>query len=292
MGKVETNHPSKPVPWSLLGHAIDYRLRFYFSHENIDHLVACLGAQRACGASEHLGRSIVFSSRMQGFPEEFEVATLPGYLDPSICGDFFASLKKFMLQIQPSRQRLSRTDEDLLLRYCVILGAFEVFFRYGFDERSILLTPHPKQSLVELLAVVEDHWLEDLRNLSWAFYEKFQSSFDVPTLLGPTFVGSRAVGGADADFIVGNCLIDIKTTINPFKKLPFSIYQLLGYMLLDWEDNYQIDEVAIYFSRQCFLLKWKLDELIAELAGSDTPSLGELRKEWHKIVTRVAKTYS
>jgi len=62
--------------------------------------------------------------------------------------------------------------------------------------------------------------------------------------------GSSFIGGADADLIVDNCLIDIKT----IKLQRFSLdhfRQLVGYYFLNsvQEDPWEIDSFAIYFSR-------------------------------------------
>ena len=42
-------------------------------------------------------------------------------------------------------------------------------------------------------------------------------------VLGPTFSGSRHVGGADADLMIDGFLYDIKTIINPRQVLPATI---------------------------------------------------------------------
>jgi hypothetical protein len=173
---------------------------------------------------------------------------------------------------------LDKADEDALLRYCIVLAAFDIFCERD-DEHSILLTPQPKTSSKELLAVAEPHWVDDLRNLSWSFFDNFHVLLDQPATLAPTF-HNIDIGGAYGDLIIGRCLIDIKTTVQPFAKLTDGIYQLLGYVLLDSENKYSLQEVAIYFSRQQFLLKWSLDELIADLSGSNILTLNELRWKW------------
>ncbi len=65
----------------------------------------------------------------------------------------------------------------------------------------------------------------------------------------PTFGRySRAVGGADADFIMDNTLIDIKTTV----KLAYNgkdMAQILGYSAMAQALGQRIDVVGIYYAR-------------------------------------------
>jgi hypothetical protein len=74
-------------------------------------------------------------------------------------------------------------------------------------------------------------------------------------ILNPTFgKGSKLVGGADADLIIDNTLIDIKTTKE--QKITRPIFnQLLGYYLIyliggiDNHDNVRVENLGLYFSR-------------------------------------------
>ena len=104
-----------------------------------------------------------------------------------------------------------------------------------------------------------------------------------PCILNPAFEGSQDVGGADADLILDGCLIDIKATVNP-RVANLWIYQLLGYVLLDYSGQYQIDEVGFYLARQGVLLKLPLQELLNRLSGDLTTSLYDLRDDFHKVV--------
>ena len=91
------------------------------------------------------------------------------------------------------------------------------------------------------------------------------------------------MGRADADLIVDGCLIDIKTTINP--KLSANwLYQLLGYVLLDYNDRYEIEKVGIYFARQQKLAEWSLESLLRNLSVNDAPPLNELRMQFRDEV--------
>jgi len=266
MANVETTRPVEEVPWGLIATALDYRLRFYFPWQNSAILAAYTGAQSACKD---------WSALLQLVRKEKEhiIDSAVKPVDWQVAKNFFISLRQFVHRTKCERRRLNKTDEDVLLRYCVVLAAFDI--EYGhFDEHSILRTPHPKTSLNELLSAAEPHWIDDLREMSWGFFDNFHLLLDQPATLGPDF------GGVYGDLVVGHCLIDIKTTIRPFEKFTYRIYQVLGYALLDREDQHNLEEVAIYFSRQQFLLKWSLDELIAELSGDNALTMNDLRLAW------------
>jgi len=98
------------------------------------------------------------------------------------------------------------------------------------------------------------------------------------------FAGSGEIGGADADLIAAGCLIDVKTTVVPKFSKTRLLYQLLGYVLLDYEDAYRIRSVAIYLSRQALLVRWPLQPLVAMLVGGKAPSLSELRGSFREAV--------
>ena len=105
-------------------------------------------------------------------------------------------------------------------------------------------------------------------------------------ICGPEFAGSRAVGGADADLIVENCLYDIKTTVNPRKTLSKDLRQLIGYALLDWDNKYALDQVGFYYSRQATYMTWPLSELLMECASTESADLLSLRGRVRTLAER------
>lgn len=109
-------------------------------------------------------------------------------------------------------------------------------------------------------------------------------------LTGPTFVGSFDVP-ADADIIVGDLLLEMKTQIGPKKQdgsryMPLNrvtLDQLLGYLLLDYTDQYQIRQIGIYQARYAHLAVWPVQTLLDELAGTET-DLAALRRGFKEAV--------
>ena len=90
-------------------------------------------------------------------------------------------------------------------------------------------------------------------------------------MLNPTFLDSWRVGGADADLIVDNTIVDIKTT-SEMAVSASHLRQLAGYAILhrmggpqmaeDAPEALPIDTVGIYFSRFGCLATWRLEELL------------------------------
>lgn len=200
---------------------------------------------------------------------------------------FFVSLDETLSRLGPwqdPRPRLDEEDERLLCRYCAVLAIIEQVFRFGrVPPGSPLIEPEPAQDSSELLSRVPDLWVEDLCALSWGFHDSQEKLLgEVRQVeLGPTFDGSRDVGGADADMILDGLLVDMKTTTSPKVKGEM-IHQLLGYVLLDYSDHYGIQQVGIYLSRQRKLITWTLDALLSEAGASD--GLAGLRESFADTV--------
>lgn len=84
------------------------------------------------------------------------------------------------------------------------------------------------------------------------------------------------MNGADADLIVDDLLIEIKTHRNPANHLRESLRQLLGYTLLDYDDSHRIRQVGLYYTRHAQLSRWDADDLIRALGAES--GLAELRR--------------
>ncbi len=217
--------------------------------------------------------------------EREEDASLPFYTFEVIDG-FFEGLDAVLAVIQPVRRCLSLEEERVLARYCFVLSLFEEACRSGAgyrDWNGILLTPNPRQSVDELLAIPKDAWVEDLCAMSMLFCEQCHNHFARPHLLNPTFRGSNDVGGADADLIVDGCLVELKASIYP-KLDPAWLRQLVGYLLLDYGDRYHITYVSIYMVRQGMTFTWTVKQFLRKLTGDEHVSLSTLRQEFQTLI--------
>ena len=193
---------------------------------------------------------------------------------------FFVDLDKFLTDSKPSRKRLSEQDEDSLLRYCYVLALLEEVARAGFRPGTPL--DGEFSGTEQFLELAQHRCIEDLRNMSWAFFDQFQSLLSEGFIPNPHFDGSPDVGGADADLVVARTLIDIKSTIGSQIKNEW-LWQLLGYVLLDYSNEYELNKIGFYMTRQSILEIWDLDDVLDGLIDTNRPSLKELRTEFRTV---------
>ncbi len=110
--------------------------------------------------------------------------------------------------------------------------------------------------------------LQDLRNLITIVTPDFFRVKEI-CLLNPIFgCVSALVGGADADLLIDDTLVDIKTT-KDFELKPDHFYQLLGYFVLhslasigDLAPKRDIKKLAIYYSRHAHLEVFELQDVV------------------------------
>lgn len=170
--------------------------------------------------------------------------------------------------------------EDRLLRSCVVLAWFTELFRAGppRSEGHPLVDPRARASVDSLLATVPADDVRDLGALAVLAGDRLLpavASWAPPLYLGPTFAGSVAIGGADADLIAGDVLVDVKALIGRQTRAggrraqlrADTVYQILGYALLDDTDRYGVRRVAFYQARYGHLASWTLADLLDTLAG-------------------------
>lgn len=128
-----------------------------------------------------------------------------------------------------------------------------------------------------------------LRELS---HEHLIPQLTGPFSLGPTFdlsePGPAQRIAGEADLIAGGLLVDVKTTLAPKNKAGLrpdalkaeNVYQLLGYVLLDYSNQYDIDRVGIFSARYGSLTVWPLDRLTSLLAGGDFDIRAARQEVW------------
>jgi hypothetical protein len=146
------------------------------------------------------------------------------------------------------------TDE--LIQSSLFLAKLDGVYRSGKIEENF--------------QVIESEDISDLRNLMKLIEANhFKSSGTV--LLNPTFgLASNLVGGADADLVVDDMLIDIKT-VKEFDLSRETFNQLIGYYTLSKIDQINgappqhfIKRLGIYFSRYAYLHVIPVEEVIDE----------------------------
>ncbi|MCH9050563.1 MAG: hypothetical protein IIA72_05715, partial [Proteobacteria bacterium] len=113
----------------------------------------------------------------------------------------------------------------------------------------------------------EENEIEELRDLVKVI-DKDRLSANEVCLLNPDFGrGSTILGGADADLLLDDCLIEIKTT----ERLQVRVKdwrQLLGYAALNehfpigGRGPHPIRSIGIYFARYGYFVKWPIRHIV------------------------------
>lgn len=278
-------------PYGLLGTAIDYRIRYTFGITPYQRLVAWHGAMKLIVKAWESDNDIPLNweNLPVGLPLPADASgnllkLAEGPYPFKLVQAFFASLDTVLQTVQPVGRQLEPEAEHTLDRYCVVLSYFEQVFRSSAYLQGPLMQPTVKQSVAELLAIPQDAWLNDMSGMVSLFFEQYQHLISHPHILNPTFAGSHDIGGADADLVVDGCLIDIKASVASQIKAEY-LYQLAGYLLLDYDDALHINSMGIYLARQGILFAWPVAEFLQKLTGNDV-SLAKLRHEFQVLCQR------
>jgi hypothetical protein len=150
------------------------------------------------------------------------------------------------------------TDE--LIKSALLLSKLDSFYRAErIDENLLGLNKKDVEDLRNLLAITD--------------FSFFKSSELL--LLNPSFgLASIQVGGADADLIIDDLLVDIKTTKN-FKFEQDDFNQLMGYYTLSKIDaidgappGHEIKRLGIYYSRYAYLFVFNVADVVSLLTFS------------------------
>lgn len=180
--------------------------------------------------------------------------------------------------------------EETFARCCYAAVWYEEVFRSGrVFPGTPLGSAGARTTLADLLVAVPEYAVADLLALQALAGEglaDLRAATNAQQVnAGPVFAGSVDVGGADADLIAAGLLLDIKATADPAKvTTQDAIWQLAGYALLDYTDEYKIDSVGWYLARLGHLVTWPVAEYLALLGARR--SLPELRARLAQLVPR------
>ena len=229
----------------IVGTAFDYLLRFFLQRMNV---FSQTGRWIAEAGLESIGSSGI------GYDDETKSVTY----DPD---PHRRKADTYIQEAKQEHQAYLKTGlvTDNLLFACLRLAYLDVAHRAGPDriDWRHLKKPDAKD-------------VADLRALLLIVNEpSFRAKHTC--LLNPTFgAATKLVRGADADLFIDGCLIDIKTTKNPYLDNR-DFLQLIGYYLLHGFDGighgsdtkkHSVTSLAIYFSRYGFLWKVAVDDIL------------------------------
>jgi hypothetical protein len=271
LARTERGH-NQANSWQMIGAAIDYRLRLAFAADAVARSPA-VAAGMMC-ARTHEGR--------EDDPDGEAYRQIA-----DLGNDMLLRLESMTRANDPSDRNRplvmgSAVEEDLC-RLCYVAAWYDALGRTGdlHDGRTGAL------SFVAVYSSMLDDMLDGVPNAAVAnMLEllRYAARSELGELRakartavpGPCFAGSVDVNGADADLIVDDLLLEIKTHRNPASHLRESLRQLLGYMLLDYDDSHRIRRVGLYYTRHAHLSRWDADDLIRALGAES--SLADLRR--------------
>jgi len=219
--------------YSLVGTAFDYLMRFYLKKLNPNAVTQKWVAEAAVSIAEKAFNIV------QG-------VTLTDKVN-SIIAEAKNNYKDYL--------KTGKMDEALM-RSAVKLAQVDAIYRAKYVDEN--------------MGLVEDKDIEDLKKLISLVDPKLFKAKSV-CMLNPTFgEASCLVGGADADLIIDNRLVDIKTT-KELKLERKDLNQIIGYYILykiNGIDNapttIDIDRIGIYSSRYGQLFTLPIKEIIDE----------------------------
>lgn len=234
----------------LVGTAFDYRLRIHFETEFVDSSVPMKGIDRLCREGSGLGSSV---------DRKWSEATA-----------------KLLV-------KLPTGDDDLMARASVVLAWLD----WGFRRPG--MWSDGLRAVADSTRGGDVHgWDSYAASVDAGVAAEVAALMDIArppqadrVLCGTSFGGSAFVGGADSDLILDGCLYDVKTTLRPRRHLAAMLRQLLGYGLLDWDDEFGLDRVGFYWSRQGKWMSWNLAEMI-ERGANPEARLRRLREDFKR----------
>ncbi len=231
--------PPQSDRYSLIGTAFDYLMRFYIKKINPDAIAEeCIAIKGSRGL--HSLELNIDTGRLSWLPNEVAEQSEM----------YLAEAEKNYIDYLPSSGRF----KDELLESAIKLAQLDVRYRAGIVAKD--------------LGIVHQEDIEDLRNLV-TLLKPDQFLAKNLCLLNPSFdLPPEIPMSADADLLIDETLIDIKTTKN-FKLSKTYLNQLLGYVTLNEIGNIgglspkpAITKIAIYYSRHAYLHVMDLKEII------------------------------
>lgn len=188
-------------------------------------------------------------------------------------------------QLTQLASRPSGLDWEALARVAVVLARFEQTFRArGAVASSVVGELAGSDDPFELGALIAGPaTLEDLCRVA---EQALAMCADLPAAermtLGPDFACSRLLGGADADVLADGVLLDLKTTGDTSPLSRCDLWQMLGYVLADTDDELEIEEVGFIWPRWRFRSRWRVEDLIAIVGGHET-GVEALRRSFREM---------
>lgn len=243
--RINTNLLAPPLTqhYPLMGTSFDYMMRFLLMRLNPNTISSEWVAE---GASDYL----LDACLDRGAPDNKLIQKLTYAIDSDEDFDYISLAFNNADAVDNAKEWLSDFIEsgnisEELLKSSITLAKLDSIYRAGYIDKTT--------------GEFDELDLKDLKRLISIFKPDDFKSKNV-CILNPTFgIASKMVGGADADIVIDDMLIDIKTTKNPDLKEDY-FHQLIGYYTLHRiggidgvSPNHVINKLGIYSSRYAHL---------------------------------------
>lgn len=182
---------------------------------------------------------------------------------------------------------LPDAEEHRLVQLAYVAGLFDQFSRIGaYPGLPLLEVPADAPLDVLLDTLVHPACVEDIVALADVARRSLAQLVvpGAPVVVGPAFAGSRDIGGADADLLIGRTLVEFKTR-GKLELQQRHLHQLVAYALLDYDDEDRIDELAWYSARHGALVRLALPDVLTAMAGGPV-EVATLRSELRQQLAR------
>jgi hypothetical protein len=203
---------------------------------------------------------------------------------PKVSAELFLALRDFLRRVRPARRSLSRDDEAWLCRYSAALALIDTKLvrTLRTNERPLRALPSGS-TLDDLWALIPKLAVVDICRLSRRFQDTTGREWLARSV---TFDPHVWVGniGASPDVLVGDCLLDLKTTIRPRPERAW-LDQLLVYALVIG-DRQNVHQLGFHLVRQDKTISWPLDEFMSRATGSSDPNIDRLSQDFISIAAR------
>jgi hypothetical protein len=274
----------RTIPWRTIGTAIDHRLRLAFTPDATPRMPGQPPANPAstnaitAGVhyalirsnrpdSDHIYRNIArlglqLITRFQvlaGEAKSFDPAVpvcIGGRMERDLCTLCYAGAWYDALH----RTGDIDAERNHELRYAAATS----------DDLDDMLTVIPELAIANMADLVRHAGGSSLADLRKGTETRL-------CITGPCFSGSRDVDGADADLIIDTVLLEIKAHANPAQAARDTLRQILGYLILDYQDTYKLARASIYYVRHARLVHWEIPDLLR--AAGYNRRISEVRKD-------------
>jgi len=193
---------------------------------------------------------------------------------------------------------LLQQDEETQARMCYALALFTEFRRAPIRQSRLLTLTSGSgaQSILDLATAAEVADIIRMRDSATRIF--LPSVPKGPVTSGPVFEGSQDLA-ADADLIISDTLVEFKATrgsrpradgTRPVRFERTDLYQLIGYLLLDYSDNYKIRNIMFYAIRYEHHTTWPVTELL-DIAAGRPLDLAETREAFKTILRTQIPAY-